>query len=77
MDDGKIDLIRYGVLWNKVESYEQKFESIDKKMDKMESQLEQLVANTNKQAGAAWLGIAMMNALSIIGGWALHYFTSK
>lgn len=75
--ENQIDLVRYGVLWNKVENYEQKFESIDKKMDKMEAQLEQLVANTNKQAGAAWLGIAMMNALSIIGGWALHYFTSK
>jgi hypothetical protein len=75
--ENQIDLVRYGVLWNKVENYEQKFESIDKKMDKIEAQLEQLVANTNKQAGAAWLGIAMMNALSIIGGWALHYFTSK
>jgi hypothetical protein len=76
MDNG-IDLVRYGVLWNRVENYEHRLEAIDKKMDKMEAQLEQLVANSNKQAGAAWLGIAIMNALSIIGGWALHYFTSK
>jgi len=76
MDNG-IDLVRYGVLWNRVENYEQRLEAIDKKMDKMESQLETLVANSNKQAGAAWLGIAIMNALSIIGGWVLHYFTSK
>ena len=30
-DNGKIDLVRYGVLWNKVENYEQKFEAMEKK----------------------------------------------
>lgn len=77
MNDGQIDLVRYGVLWNKVENFEQKFESIDKKMDKMEQQLEQLLAASNKQAGIAWLGIGMLSVLSTIGGWAIHWWTGK
>jgi hypothetical protein len=27
MDDGKIDLVRYGVLYQKVENYEDKFDA--------------------------------------------------
>ena len=77
MNDGQIDLVRYGVLWNKVENFEQKFESIDKKIDKMEQQLEQLVAASNKQQGMAWLGIGMLSVLSTIGGWAIHWWTGK
>ena len=76
MQEG-IDLVRYGVLWQKVENYESKFDSMEKKMDKMEGQLEQLVANSNKQAGIAWLGIGMLSALSTIGGWVLHWWTGK
>ena len=77
MNDGQIDLVRYGVLWNKVENFEQKFESIDKKMDKMEKQLEALVAASNKQQGIAWLGIGMLSVLSTIGGWMIHWWTGK
>jgi hypothetical protein len=46
-------------------------------MDKMEAQLDQLVAQSNKQAGIAWLGIAMLTVLSTIGGWALKWMTDK
>ena len=77
MNDGQIDLVRYGVLWQKVENFEQKFESIDKKMDKMEQQLEQLLAASNKQAGIAWLGIGMLTVLSTIGGWVVHWWSGK
>ena len=73
----EIDLVKYGVLWQKVESYEAKFDDMSKKMDKMESQLEQLIANSNKQQGMAWLGVGMLSVLSTIGGWVIHYFTSK
>ena len=76
MQEG-IDLVKYGVLWNRVENYEQRLEAIDKKIDKMESQLDQLVANSNKQQGMAWLGVGMLSVLSTIGGWVIHYFTSK
>lgn len=73
----EIDPVKYGVLWNTVENFEQKFESIDKKMDKMEYQLEQLIAASNKQQGVAWLGIGMLSVLSTIGGWAIHWFTNR
>lgn len=77
MNDGQIDLVRYGVLWQKVENFEQKFESIDKKMDKLEQQLELLLAASNRQQGVAWLGIGMLSVLSTIGGWMIHWWTGK
>ena len=77
MDDGKIDLVRYGVLWQKVENYEAKFDSMEKKIDKLETQLDHLIAQSNKQAGMAWLGISMLAVLSTLGGWVLHWFTGK
>ena len=42
------DPVKYGVLWQKVEGYEAKFNEIARKQDKMESQLEELVALANK-----------------------------
>ena len=44
----EIDPVKYGVLWQKVESYEAKFDEMSKKIDKMESSIEQLVAMANK-----------------------------
>lgn len=68
------DPIKYGVLWQKVEGYEAKFQTIDKKMDKIEDQLEILIANQNKQQGAAWLATGILAALSTLGGWLLHWW---
>jgi len=76
-DRGSIDLVRYGILWNKVESYEQKFEAMEKKMDKMESILERVLDNQAQQKGASWLAIGILSALSTIGGWAIHWFSGK
>ncbi len=41
MEPGEIDPVKYGVLWERVQN-------MDKKIDKMEAQLEQLVALANK-----------------------------
>lgn len=68
------DPVKYGVLWQKVEGYEEKFNSMSRKMDKMEEQLDILVANSNKQQGAGWLAIGMLSVLSTIGGWVLHWW---
>ena len=73
----ELDPVKYGVLWNTVENNEKKLEEMNRKMDKMEVQLDQLVAQSNKQAGIAWFGIAMLTVLSTIGGWALKWFTDK
>lgn len=70
----EIDLVRYGVLWQKVEGYEKQFEDMAKKMDKMESNIEKLLENQAQQKGAGWLAIGMLSVLSTIGGWALHWW---
>ena len=44
MSESPIDLVKYGVLWNKVESYEAKFDDMAKKIDKLEASIEGLVA---------------------------------
>jgi hypothetical protein len=71
----EIDPVKYGVLWEKVQGYEKQFAVIEKKMDKIEEQLEILVANANKQKGASWLAIGMLSVLSTIGGWLLHWWS--
>jgi uncharacterized protein with PhoU and TrkA domain len=65
MDDGKIDLVRYGVLWNKVENYEQKFTSMEKKIDEMEADLKKLVLMAERSKGSLW---ALMGVASVVGG---------
>jgi len=73
----EIDPVKYGVLWQKVEAYESKFDDMSKKMDKMESNIEKLLENQAQQKGASWLAIGMLSVLSTVGGWVIHYFTTK
>jgi predicted HTH transcriptional regulator len=60
----EFDPVRYGVLWQKVENYEKEFREIAKKQDKMEAQLEELVALANKSRGGFWMGMAIVSAIS-------------
>lgn len=69
-----IDLVRYGVLWQKVEDYERRFDQMDKKMDKLESQLEQLVGLANQGKGGFWAGMALVSAVSSVIGYFTHFF---
>jgi hypothetical protein len=55
--EGEIDPVRYGVLWQRVQE-------MDKKMDKVERQLEELVALANKGKGGFWFGMSVISALS-------------
>ena len=68
-----IDLVKYGVLWQKVEDYERRFDDMDKKMTKMEGQLEQLVALANQGRGGFWAGMALVSALSSAIGYISHW----
>lgn len=54
----EIDPVKYGVLWERVQT-------MDKKIDKMERQLEELVALANKSKGGFWMG---MTIASMAGG---------
>jgi response regulator of citrate/malate metabolism len=71
----EIDPVKYGVLWQKVENYEAKFEALEKKIDKMEGNIEKLLENQAHQKGAGWLAIGMLSVLSTVGGWFLHWWT--
>jgi hypothetical protein len=62
----EIDPVKYGVLWERVQT-------MDKKIDKMERQLEELVALANKSKGGFWMG---MTIASMVGGfitWAVGH----
>jgi predicted PurR-regulated permease PerM len=66
-DQEGIDPVKYGVLWERVTQ-------MDKKIDKMEGQIEELLALANKSKGGFWMG---MTIASIIGGviaWVLAWF---
>jgi hypothetical protein len=65
--DNEIDLIKYGVLWQKVQD-------MDKKMDKMETQLEELVALANKGKGGLWLGMSVISGISMLAGFVLSWW---
>lgn len=66
-DGNEIDLVKYGVLWQKVQD-------MDKKMDKVERQLEELVALANKGKGGLWFGMSIVSGVSAVVGYALNYF---
>ena len=74
MAQAEIDPVKYGVLWQKVQDYERRFDDMDKKMDKMEGQLEKLVALANQGRGGFWAGMALVSAASSAIGYFSSYF---
>ena len=73
----EIDPVKYGVLWQKVESYEAKFDEMSKKIDKMENSIEQLVAMANKGRGGFWVLLMLISGISSLVGFIGHYLSSK
>lgn len=61
MEPGEIDPVKYGVLWQKVQE-------MDKKVDKMERQLEELLALANKGKGGLWFGMAVASSVAGLMG---------
>ena len=66
-EGNEIDLVKYGVLWQKVQD-------MDKKMDKVERQLEELVALANKGRGGLWFGMTVVSGVSAVVGYFLNYW---
>ena len=66
-ESNEIDLVKYGVLWQKVQD-------MDKKMDKVERQLEELVALANKGRGGLWFGMTIVSSVSVVVGYLLNYW---
>ena len=74
MEKFEIDPVKYGVLWQKVEDYERRFDEMGKKIDRMESQLETLIAMANQGKGGFWAGMALVSAVSSVMGYFSHMF---
>jgi len=64
-----IDPIRYGVLWQKVQDYERRFDEMSAKIDKMETSIDRLVEMANKGKGGFWMGMVVVSALGSILGY--------
>ena len=73
----ELDPVKYGVLWNTTENNEKKLEELNRKMDKMESKLEELVALANRSQGGLWAGMAIVSAISGVIGFIGSYISSK
>jgi hypothetical protein len=62
-----IDLVEYGSLLQKVQD-------LDKKVDKLEAGMEELLALANKGRGGFWAGMMIVSAISSFTGYIIHYF---
>jgi hypothetical protein len=67
MEPSEIDLVKYGVLWERVQN-------MDKKMDKMESQIEELLELANRGKGGLWFGMTVVSFLSGVAGFVIAWF---
>ena len=66
----EIDPVRYGQLWEKVDT-------LTNKVDKLEEGMEELLALANKGRGGFWMGMAIISAFSTFIGFISHYLTGK
>jgi hypothetical protein len=62
-----IDLVEYGSLLQKVQD-------LDKKVDKLEAGMDELLALANKGRGGFWAGMMVVSAVSSIVGYISHWF---
>jgi hypothetical protein len=67
MEPAEIDPVKYGVLWERVQN-------MDKKIDKMESQIEQLLELANRGKGGLWFGMTIVSFMSAVIGFAIAWF---
>jgi len=61
-----IDPVKYGVLWQKVES-------LEAKIDKLEASVEKLLELANQSKGGFWMGMAIVSAISSVIGYATNW----
>jgi hypothetical protein len=59
-----IDPVKYGAMYQKVQD-------LDRKMDKMERQIELLLEMANKSKGGLWFGMMVVSAVSAVISWVL------
>lgn len=65
-----VDLYKYGKLVATVES-------LEKKVDKMEKGMEELLELANRGRGGFWAGMILANAISVVIGYVIHFWNGK
>jgi hypothetical protein len=66
----EIDLFKYGQLVAQVDAME-------KKIDKLEAGMEELLGLANRSKGGFFAGMMVVSAFSTLIGFVSHYFMSK
>lgn len=69
-NDNGIDLYKYGKLVATVES-------LEKKVDKLEQGMEELLELANRGRGGFWAGMVLVSAASSIMGYIIHWWNGK
>jgi hypothetical protein len=65
-----VDLYKYGKLVATVES-------LEKKVDKLEAGMEELLGLANRSRGGFFAGMAVVSAISTVVGYVTHYWVGK
>ena len=63
----EIDLVKYGVLWERVQN-------MDKKIDRMETQISELLELANKSKGGFWMGMTIASMFGGFIGWVSSHW---
>jgi hypothetical protein len=66
MQEVEIDPVKYGVLWERVQN-------MDKKMDKMEAQIAELLELANKSKGGFWMGMTIASGVGGFVSWLVGH----
>lgn len=66
----EIDPVAFGALTAKVEN-------LEKKLDKLEASIDELIALVNKGKGGVWMGMAIVSGISSLVGFVTHNFLGK
>ena len=69
----EIDPVRYGVLWQKVQDYERRFDEMSAKIDKLETNIDKLVEMANQSKGGFWMGMIAVSAFGSVIGYVSHW----
>lgn len=69
----EIDLVKYGVLWAKVEGMDKRIEKIEGQVEKIGDQITELVALANKSRGGLWVAMAIVGGLTTIAVTLLNF----
>jgi hypothetical protein len=76
-DMAEIDPVKYGVLWERVQNYERRFDEMNSKMDKMERNVEELLALANKGRGGFWAGMTIASSVGAAVAWFVSHMKAS